>query len=141
MQDDRELIRELNHRYADSYDRNDPAGYVGTFTNGAVIDNSAIGLPAASGAAEIKKIFLAYRGQQTHTVHMVTNHLVDPAPETADERAGQCYFYALSVLADGSTSRLIGRYEDVYRRTPAGWRIHRRRLVPLMPVETGGPEK
>jgi ketosteroid isomerase-like protein len=140
MQDDRELIRELNHRYADSYDRNDAAGYVGTFTNEAVIDNSAIGLPLACGAAEIEKIFLTYRGQQTHTVHMVTNHLLGPA-ETADERAGQCYFCALSVLADGTTSRLIGRYEDVYRRSSAGWRIHRRRLVPLMPVETGGLER
>lgn len=63
--------------------------------------------------------------------HMVTNHQIDV---DGDRATCRCYVHAQHVLkaATGGPNFVIGgRYEDTLARTPDGWRIAHRRLVPM----------
>jgi len=66
--------------------------------------------------------------------HLVANHQVSVEGDTASCR---CYFHAQHVrhaAADGAASAnfvVAGRYVDDLVRTPAGWRIRHRELVPM----------
>lgn len=63
--------------------------------------------------------------------HLVTNHQVRLDGDRAECR---CYFQAQHVrrAAEGGRNFLVGgRYEDEVVRTADGWRIARRRLVPI----------
>jgi uncharacterized protein (TIGR02246 family) len=132
---DAEAMRQLVHIYADAYDRDNAEAYAGTFTEDGVLDNSATGLPDAVGRAEIAATFQGFRDQQSHTIHMTLNHILWKIE--GDAAYGQCYFYALGTLRDGSQTMMAGRYEDEYARTDQGWRLSRRKLVPLLPSQFG----
>jgi hypothetical protein len=63
--------------------------------------------------------------------HMVSTHQVHV---TGDRATSRCYFHAQHVrhAAEGGPNFVIaGRYEDHLVRTPEGWRISRRELVPM----------
>jgi ketosteroid isomerase-like protein len=63
--------------------------------------------------------------------HFVTNHQVHVE---GDQARSRCYFLAQHVRTDGHDADqlvIAGRYEDELTRTDQGWRISRRRLVPL----------
>jgi len=57
--------------------------------------------------------------------HLMLNHVITPAPEGA---TGRIYLVQLGMNGPGSVAR-HGGYEDVYVRTPAGWRIKSRTHV------------
>ena len=61
--------------------------------------------------------------------HYITHHLIDPSPEGA---TGKAYLAVLDIGEDGkpNTVFLGGHYEDAYVRTPDGWRIKTRHLLP-----------
>jgi hypothetical protein len=61
--------------------------------------------------------------------HYITHHLVDPSPEGA---TGKAYLAVLDIGERGkpNTVFLGGHYEDTYVRTPDGWRIKTRNLLP-----------
>ena len=71
---------------------------------------------------------LAHRGP-VYVRDYVTNHIIQPAPEGA---AGHVYLVWIEVEENGRPGAIQsgGRYEDVYVRTPAGWRIKTRTFVP-----------
>jgi len=71
---------------------------------------------------------LAHRGP-AYVRDYVTNHIIQPAPEGA---AGRVYLVWIEVEENGHPGAIQsgGRYEDVYARTPAGWRIKSRTFVP-----------
>lgn len=63
--------------------------------------------------------------------HMVANHEVRL---DGDRATCRCYFQAQHVrrAAPGGPNYMVaGRYEDDLERTPDGWRIRRRTLVPM----------
>jgi len=55
--------------------------------------------------------------------HIVANHVITPSPEGA---TGKSYLLAIGVGADPTTIERQGGYEDVYVRTPDGWRFKSR---------------
>jgi hypothetical protein len=61
--------------------------------------------------------------------HYITHHLIDPSPEGA---TGKAYLAVLDIGEHGkpNTVFLGGHYEDTYVRTPDGWRIKTRNLLP-----------
>jgi hypothetical protein len=61
--------------------------------------------------------------------HYITHHLIDPSPEGA---TGKAYLSVLDIGEHGkpNTVFLGGHYEDTYVRTPDGWRIKTRNLLP-----------
>jgi hypothetical protein len=58
--------------------------------------------------------------------HFLTNHVIEPAPGGA---TGKEYLVVLDIGRDGQpgTVYLGGHYEDVYVKTPDGWRFKTRR--------------
>jgi actinorhodin biosynthesis protein ActVIA len=61
--------------------------------------------------------------------HYITHHVIDPSPEGA---TGKAYLAVLDIGEHGkpNTVFLGGHYEDTYVRTPNGWRIKTRNLLP-----------
>jgi hypothetical protein len=55
--------------------------------------------------------------------HIIVNHVITP---TVDGAAGKSYLLAIGVGGDPTRIERQGGYEDVYVRTPAGWRIKSR---------------
>jgi hypothetical protein len=59
--------------------------------------------------------------------HLMLNHVITPAPDGA---TGRVYLLMLGMTGPGSLQR-DGGYEDVYVKTPGGWRIKSRTHVRL----------
>ncbi len=59
-------------------------------------------------------------------VHMLVNHVIEPAPGGA---TGKVYLVAIGLDGQPGKVEAQGRYEDVYVRTPQGWRFKSRTHV------------
>ncbi len=55
--------------------------------------------------------------------HIVANHVITPSAEGA---TGKSYLLAIGVGGDPTTIERQGGYDDVYVKTPAGWRFKSR---------------
>jgi hypothetical protein len=55
--------------------------------------------------------------------HIVANHVIVPSPDGA---TGKSYLLAIGVGGDPTTIERQGGYEDVYVKTPGGWRFKSR---------------
>jgi hypothetical protein len=55
--------------------------------------------------------------------HLIINHVITP---TADGATGRAYLLAIGVGGDPTKVERQGGYEDVYVKTPAGWRFKSR---------------
>jgi SnoaL-like protein len=77
--------------------------------------------------AELARTTQKERGGPAYTRHFLTNVIVYPTPEGA---RGSQYLMALDVSEGGKPSSIVhgGRYDDVYVKTPAGWRFKSRQL-------------
>jgi len=100
-------------------DRNSEAGFA---AGGRVLAQGRDALAALVGGGS--------RGCETKLVwtdwsHLMLNHEITP---TADGAAGRVYLVQLGMTGPGSVAR-HGGYEDVYVRTPEGWRIQSRTHV------------
>jgi hypothetical protein len=75
----------------------------------------------AKGRAQLRTFAVPGNGPN-YVRHFTTNHLIDPAPEGA---RGKVYLLVLDIARDGKPTsvNMGGHYEDVYVRTPDGWRI------------------
>jgi hypothetical protein len=137
--DYQELVQ-LTHRYAYGIDTcsNNGYDYADVFTaDGVFIDrNSDAGF--AAGGRELAKgrealatlVGGGSRGCKTKLVwtdwsHLMLNHVFTATPDGA---TGRIYLVQLGMNGPGSVAR-HGGYEDVYMKTPAGWRIRTRTHV------------
>ena len=59
-------------------------------------------------------------------VHMLVNHVIEPAPGGA---TGKVYLIAVGLDGEPGKVEAQGRYDDVYVRTPQGWRFKTRTHV------------
>ncbi len=95
------------------------------FTPGAVYDVSALGQGTLRGVDEFRAIAAAFADDERNPVgHHVTNVVV--TPDGAD--AASVCSKGIGILADGRAGSVT--YEDRVVRTPSGWRIGSRRVVP-----------
>jgi uncharacterized protein (TIGR02246 family) len=117
---DKDAIRDLAHRYADCVWRCDIQGAVSLFAEDGVMD-TGIGAPIGGRAALLE----AYEAMLTDDLQpFVHNHVI----ELGDDRAtGRCYL-DLRATRDGVSMMGSGYYDDVYVRTPAGWKFQARKL-------------
>ena len=137
---DYQEITQLINRYAYGIDTcaNNGYDYANVFTaDGAFIDrNSDAGFAAGGRVLAQGRDALATlvgggsRGCETKLVwtdwsHLMLNHEITATPEGA---AGRVYLVQLGMNGPGSVAR-HGGYEDVYVRTPEGWRIKQRTHV------------
>jgi hypothetical protein len=137
---DYQEITQLINRYAYGIDTcaNNGYDYANVFaTDGVFIDrNSDAGFAAGGRVLAQGREALATlvgggsRGCATKLVwtdwsHLMLNHEITP---TATGATGRIYLVQLGMSGPGSVAR-HGGYEDVYVRTPEGWRIQSRTHV------------
>jgi SnoaL-like domain len=58
--------------------------------------------------------------------HLAVNHVVNPSPEGA---TGRVYLFMLGAADEPNKMVRAGGYEDIYVKTPQGWRIKQRTHV------------
>jgi len=137
---DYQEITQLIHRYAYGIDTcaNNGYDYANVFTtDGVFIDNNSDDGYKAGGRVLAKgRDALATlvgggeRGCKTKLVwtdwsHLMLNQEITP---TADGAKGRIYLVQLGMNGPGTVAR-HGGYEDIYVRTPEGWRIKQRMHV------------
>jgi hypothetical protein len=134
---DYQEITQLINRYAYGIDTcaNNGYDYANVFTtDGVFIDNNSDAGYGAGGKVLAKgRDALATlvgggeRGCKTKLVwtdwsHLMLNHEITP---TAEGAKGRVYLVQLGMNGPGTVTR-HGGYEDIYVRTPEGWRIKQR---------------
>jgi hypothetical protein len=126
--DDRTAIVDLTIAYCWALDEHDWPALHRVFLPDA---RAELGFPEVTGIDAIVGIVSGVLTPLDTSQHMVTNHQVRIDGDTATSR---CYFHAQHVrraAAEGPNFIVAGRYEDDLVRTADGWRIARRRLVPM----------
>jgi ketosteroid isomerase-like protein len=115
---DREELRELRARYSHYWDEQRADEFVELFTEDAVVQMGADS-GVAHGRDELRRMVHEYIGFIDFAVHFTTDELTTFTGETTAE--GVCRF----AFHGGRTPNIqgAGRYEDVYRKTPVGWRF------------------
>jgi len=107
--------------YADLYT---PDGTFATSRNGKVLNTFAgrerLAEAARGGMPDCKGVPWA------GIVHMLVNHVIEPAPGGA---TGKVYLIAIGLDGVPGKVEAQGRYEDVYVKTPQGWRFKTRTHV------------
>jgi hypothetical protein len=139
-------IRQLVNRYAFALDTGSNNGY--DYADLYSADGEFM-RPYARGREQLAAFARGSRLGSANTVHYVMNHVIEP---TADGAAGKAYLIELNWDVPGGQGRgqgqgpnvsgwdLVGRkagelagtaghYEDVYVRTPDGWRFRKREFV------------
>jgi hypothetical protein len=122
-------IRQLVARYAYAVDTGADNGnvYASLFApDGAFADRMGRETKGHEALAALAR--RNTRGPQS-AFHFIMNHVIEPASEGA---VGKEYLLQLRI-GDGERPNDIfggGHYEDVYTKTPAGWRFKRRQFIP-----------
>jgi hypothetical protein len=120
-------IQQLVARYSYAVDTHADNGYAyaDLFTSDGVFGKTK----GREALAELARTTQKDRGGPAYTRHYLTNVIIYPTPEGA---RGSQYLTAIDVSEGGKPSSVVhgGRYEDVYVKTPAGWRFKSRQLYP-----------
>jgi hypothetical protein len=120
-------IQQLVARYGYAVDTHADNGYAyaDLFTPDGVFGKTK----GREALAELARSTQKERGGPAYTRHYLTNVIIYPTPEGA---RGSQYLMALDVSEGGKPSSVVhgGRYDDVYVKTPAGWRFKSRQLHP-----------
>lgn len=118
-------IQQLVSRYpyALDVDPDEGASYAKLFTPDAVFRQ-----PRTEGREALAKLAASAPHGPQFVRHFITNHVIDPTPEGA---TGKEYLVVIDIGENGMPSSIFlgGHYDDVYARTPEGWRFKTRTFV------------
>jgi hypothetical protein len=143
-------IRQLVNRYAFALDTGSSNGY--DFADLFAADGEVL-RPYAKGREQLAALARGPRLGPNNTVHYIMNHVIEPAPDGA---IGKAYLIELNwdiVPAQatgtgrgagpgpangwdivgrkaGELGQTGGHFEDVYIKSPAGWRFKKRDFIP-----------
>jgi len=132
---DRLAIDQLVNRYACLLDAFEVEPLCALFTDDCQLDQRAMGTGHQKGLGELRDFFASLRGVIAHQMHSIGTRLCDFESDTV--ASGIVYTIAEAHGASGKLRAGV-RYDDEYHRTDAGWRIYRRRISPLIPMEDSG---
>ena len=122
-------IQQLVARYPYALNSGANNGYVmaDLFTPDAIFCGRAV--LYSQGRDQLAALARGRRSGPAYTVHFSTNHVIDPSPEGA---TGKLYLVVLDIGEDGKPSSINqgGHYDDVYVKTPNGWRFKLRNYMP-----------
>jgi hypothetical protein len=119
-----QLVASYGHALDSGFGKGDNGdAYAGLYTRDGVAFLNSKGYDALAALAREQP-----RGPN-YVRHYITHHVIDPSPDGA---TGKAYLAVLDIGEHGkpSTVFLGGHYEDTYVRTPDGWRIKTRNLLP-----------
>lgn len=114
--DDREQIREQLHRLARAIDQRDWDSIRATFTSGG----HGYG---RTGVGEILAVMQAHLGGCGPTQHLLGNHSVDVAGDSARSFTYARVYHEGAGPKEGSFFECMGEYDDRWTRTTDGWRL------------------
>jgi hypothetical protein len=118
-------IQQLVSRYpyALDVDPDEGASYANLFTPDAVFRQ-----PRTEGREALAKLAASAPHGPQFVRHFITNHVIDPTPDGA---TGKEYLVVIDIGENGMPSSIFlgGHYDDVYARTPEGWRFKTRTFV------------
>ena len=129
---DHHYIVQLTHDYCWALDTSDWEALRSVFTADVVTD---LGDGGQNGIDEVID-----RVSTALSVFEVTQHLIGTHQIRIDGDAAtcRCYLQAQHVRPTGDKLMIGARYEDECVRTPDGWRIAKRRIVPMWTEGEGG---
>ena len=121
-------IQQLVARYSYAVDMHggDGSAYAALFAPDGSVGTQAKGTAQLSEfAAQTNKD----RSGPAFTRHFVTNVVIKPAPGGA---TGRSYLVTLDAAEAGKPTTMLGggHYDDIYVKTPQGWRFKSRNYVP-----------
>src|SRR5262245_4843758 len=138
-------IKQLVNRYAFALDTGARNGYdyADLFSADGVFDSNSRG--RIQGRDQLATLARGGRRGPLYVNHYIMNHIIEP---TADGAVGRQYLinishdenipqvgpnpnqWSLVGQKRGSLDTVGGHYEDIYTKTPEGWRFRHRKLVP-----------
>lgn len=118
---DRADIEDLVLLYFHVMDERDLAGLPAVFTGDAHL-GSGDGVFDATGLTAIEEVYRERFAALGPTFHFSHGVLITPDPDDPDTATGVLTGHA-ELVRNGEPTLVALRYRDVYRRTPAGWRI------------------
>lgn len=122
---DRLDIIDVLVRYATGIDRRDWPLFRTVFTDDCVLDYGEIG--TWQGVDAVTEFMDQSHAMAGHTMHRLSNHAIAVDGDTATART---YIDGLIMAQDNNSGvNAVGFYDDELVRTPAGWRIARRRFT------------
>ena len=132
--DDRQDISELLVRYATGIDRRDWPLFRTVFTDDCQLDYGEIG--SWNGVDAVADFMEQVHALAGYTLHRLTNQAIILDGDSATART---YIDGLIMAGDNNSGvNAIGFYDDDIVRTPAGWRIARRRYTQVRIATVGG---
>jgi SnoaL-like domain len=144
-------IRQLVNRFAFALDTGSNNGY--DYADLFAPDGESM-RPYAKGREQLAALARGPRLGPDNTAHYIMNHVIEPAPDGAIGKAyliefnwdiapaqttggtgggagtGPANGWDLVGRKAGELARTGGHYEDVYVKTPAGWRFRKRDFIP-----------
>jgi hypothetical protein len=118
-------IQQLVARYPYALDQNPDEGqsYANLFTPDAVFRQ-----PRTEGRQNLAKMASGAPHGAKYARHFLANHVIEA---TADGAVGKQYLVAVDIGESGQPSSIFlgGHYEDVYAKTPEGWRFRTRTFI------------
>ena len=118
-------IQQLVARYPYALDQNPDEGlsYANLFTPDAVFRQ-----PRTEGRQNLATMASRAPHGAKYTRHFLANHVIEATPDGA---VGKQYLVAVDIGESGQPSSIFlgGHYEDVYAKTPEGWRFKTRTFI------------
>ena len=118
-------IQQLVARYPYALDQNPDEGlsYANLFTPDAVFRQ-----PRTEGRQNLATMASRAPHGAKYTRHFLANHVIEA---TTDGAVGRQYLVAVDIGESGQPSSIFlgGHYEDVYAKTPEGWRFKTRTFI------------
>jgi ketosteroid isomerase-like protein len=133
---DLEAIRRAKHMYSWYYDGADVEGMMTLFTDDAVCEFGPYG--TWTGIDAIREGYttnIAREGTPFSTMHAMANQVIELHGDTAHSR---CFLIDITMgPADRNPLRLLGIYDEDYRRVGAEWKCSRSRIDFLWNADQG----
>lgn len=131
--EDRLALQDLMTAYCYAVDKlENVEELLALFTEDAVLDFSAIGLPLMNGQGDIKRFFDGVFADMSHHAHYITNFR--PIRHDGDSAAMTAYVIGLGRSKDGNAVEVNVQYTFDAVRTAAGWKCNRYSMFSMMPL-------
>lgn len=131
---DRDAVVSLLAAYADAIDAGDFAGVAALLADAEV--QTEDGSVVASGRDQVLAMYEATTRRHSdgtpRTAHLVTNVVVEAADGPDELRARSRFVVLQATDSVPLQPVVVGRYDDLFRRTDGVWQFARRRMVPQL---------